>query len=756
MVTARNARTFAGIVLAGVLAGGLSGCPLEGPPGSKGSPGPPGLAGSTTIVSATPPTTLNIAITGVDAGAHPVVHFSATDQNGLPFPGLQVTNLRFTIAELLPGENGDTDHWQNYLNKLITPTVGPGNQTAVQPQTENNGTFSNNGDGTYAYAFSADITAVTQPVAVPYNPQLTHRVGLEVRGTFQNVSLPAANAVYTFQPATGLTQGIADRIMVATASCNGCHGTLTMHGGGRVDTGYCALCHNPGNTDPNSGNSLDFRVMVHKIHMGENLPSVQAGNPYFIVGYRNSINNFSDVVFPQDIRNCTKCHDASNPKTPTAANWYEHPSIQACGACHDDVNFASGSNGGHEGGVVTNNGECTICHSANRIAGSVQDVHAITGKLAAAAYQFNILSVTDTAPGQFPKVRFSIADPTRNSAPYTLTEPVWGPGARLAIDIAWPTREYANTGLGGGPPAQALSFNALSAASNGDGTFTAISPKPIPANATGSGAVALEGHPVTESGSVPVPVKSEVSYFAITDPTAVPRRGVVDTAKCQNCHGQNDGLSLHGKNRTDNVKLCVICHNPDDTDLVMRPADPDGQVNGINTAAADGLEEWPIDFKLMIHAIHGAGMRVNPFTVYGFRNSVNNFADVQFPGILQNCTTCHLPGTYEPPLPAGVHGTTVVTGATVLKASPFGASIFTTLWPGAPSNPDLNQRITPTAATCSACHDSTLAKAHMQQNGASFNTVQSFITSGMVVETCVLCHGSGQIADVKAVHNVKD
>ena len=756
MVTAKDAKTCAGIVLASVLAGGLSGCPLQGPAGSTGSPGPPGPGGSTVIVSGTPPTTLNIVITGVDTDAHPVVHFSATDQAGLSFPGLQATNLRFTVAELLPGENGDTDHWQNYLNALITPAIGPGTQPTVQPQTENNGVFINNGDGTYAYTFSTDISNVTQPVAVTYNPQFTHRVGMEVRGSYQGVPLPATNAVYTFQPATGLTRGIADRIMVTTASCDSCHGKLALHGGGRVDTGYCVMCHNPGNTDPNSGNSLDFRVMVHKIHMGENLPSVQAGNPYFIVGYRNSINDFSDVVFPQDIRNCSKCHDANNPKTPTAVNWYTHPSIQACGACHDDVDFAKGSSGGHEGGVVTGNSECTICHSDNRIAGSVPDVHAIAGKLAAAAYQFNILGVADTAPGQFPKVRFSVTDPTHNNAPYTLTEPVWdtAKGARLAVDLAWPTRDYTNTGLGGGAPAQALSFSALSAVNNGDGSFTATSLKPIPVTASGSGAIGLEGHPVTASGSVPV--KSEVSYFAITDPTVFPRREVVDTAKCQNCHGQNDGLSLHGKNRTDNVRLCVMCHNPEDTDLVMRPADPDGQVNGVNSAAADSLEERPIDFKTMIHAIHGAGMRTDPLVVYGFHNSVNNFADVRFPGILQNCTGCHLPGTYEPPLPASARGTTVVTGATVLTASPFGSSSFATLWPGAPSNPDLNQRITPTAATCAACHDSTLAKAHMQQNGASFSVVQSFISSSMVVETCALCHGSGQIADVKVMHGVKD
>ena len=65
------------------------------------------------------------------------------------------------------------------------------------------------------------------------------------------------------------------------------------------------LCHQPQNADPTSGNSLDLKVMAHKIHMGSQLPSVvgtsdQARRPYEISGYMNSISNFSTVIDPAD------------------------------------------------------------------------------------------------------------------------------------------------------------------------------------------------------------------------------------------------------------------------------------------------------------------------------------------------------------------------------------------------------------------------------------------------------------------------
>ncbi len=221
-----------------------------------------------------------------------------------------------------------------------------------------------------------------------------------------------------------------------------------------------------------------------------------------------------------------------------------------------------------------------------------------------------------------------------------------------------------------------------------------------------------------------IAVTNPVSYAAITDPAPVPRRNAVAIEKCNDCHNT---LSMHGNNRTDNIEVCVTCHNPNATDINRR---------GAPCTDTLGPDDAPIDMKFMIHALHGFAKSGVAYGACGFGNRPHTF-DFNYPGRLNNCEGCHVPGGYYPVEPGAILGTTVDAGAD--RASPVDDRV-----------------ISPNAAVCSACHASDLAQRHMMQNGADFAATKApdstLISSE--IESCVICHGRGRTADVVKVHDV--
>jgi len=736
---------------------GLSGCNddadviVTSPPAQDSSPTSPSFNQV--------PGELQVTITDLEVSSPPVVNFRIEDGNGFAFDALADGVASFTIAKLVPGSDGNTSRWQSYINRTEEQTAGdpgpaPVGTTTTQAATDSGGTLVNNFDGTYTYTFGTDITDVSQTGGVTYEPDLTHRVAMytNARATYLGEPLPVANAAYEEVPASNLTEGIDSRKIVAQETCNSCHGDLAIHGGSRKDVDLCVTCHNPGSTDANSERTVDFRVMIHKIHMGDELPSVVAGGEYAIWGFRDSKHDYSDVGFPQSPENCLTCHDPDNTDTPDAANIANNPSIEACGACHDDVNFSTGD--GHTGrNIAVTNAECSTCHRDGGFAGPVRDSHIVPSTAAGELFEYNILEVTDTAPGQTPIVRFSVTNPTAGDAAYDINnDPQFTTGgtARLAVILAWNTGDYTNEGSGSAP-GKVVSMDPVgSATNNGDGSFSITAGTPIPADVTGSGAAAIEGHPAAadDEGAFTIQAKvtGAVEFFPITDAEAQARRDVVDVAKCQTCHGVKDGLSLHGNNRTDNIQLCVTCHNPRATDLAQRPADPDGTDNEVNTAAVGEDEEQSIDFKRMIHSIHGSAVRTTDYIVYGFGNNSHDFTDLRYPREPSDCEACHNEGTYELPLATSVLGSTIDTEATVASSSPFGTSNFI----GDALVQTDDRLISPAAAACSSCHDDATAQLHMEQNGGQFGNIADEGANSQ--GSCAVCHSEGSIADVGEVH----
>jgi OmcA/MtrC family decaheme c-type cytochrome len=701
------------------------------------------------------------------AELHFTIH-SVTINNGLPLMSFTATNeggqgvlltgddvasgaLRFGIAKLVPGRNGDADSWQSYINTIEVPNPGVGPDgspvlpSAMQATTETRNTggiLTNDGNGNYRYRYRTTVTDPGQTMGVSFGPSLTHRVAMQVEFESQVGGELIANPTFDFVPDGEPFR--TTKLVAKTESCNECHNRLTMHGA-RIEVKYCVTCHNPGTSDANSGNNLDFVRMVHKIHRGEELTNL----PYVIWGFRDSEHDYSTVVYPQDIRNCTKCHTAEDEETPDGDNWKIRPTQQACGACHDDVDF---SNHPDEGTVQADNIRCIVCHGPD---GSLaaENVHRIFGQRTAEKYRNNILTVNHNPANGSVAVRFSVTDPTNGDLPYDiLNDPEFnvfeGGASRLAILIGWDTVDY-NNAESGSAAGQPISINPLTnsttpARDNGDGTFSASAV--LPPQAAGSGIVAIEGHPAV--GGERIPVANAFKYFPITDGQAKPRREVVALAKCNECHGN---LSLHGNNRQGAVEVCVICHNPNATDIDMRPATSD-DFSDFQAVGVDGKREEAIHFKRMIHAIHAGkaeehGFRENGLVVYGFGRSVNDFSEVRFPGILSDCTTCHVNESYR------LLGANNDLASTVQTASP-GLSSPQDI-EAALENPADDLNISRKAAVCSSCHDSDEAQVHMEfDGGAVFDRTQSFIST-RVFEECDSCHGPGEFMDVDLVHGIR-
>jgi OmcA/MtrC family decaheme c-type cytochrome len=413
-------------------------------------------------------------------------------------------------------------------------------------------------------------------------------------------------------------------------------------------------------------------------------------------------------------------------------------------------------------------------------------------------FQYNIDNVTVTNAGSGSwavKVIFSVSNPIQmDEWDIKAASPFQSAGANLTLDIGWnPGTDFTNTGsanptltpvtstaLGTGAaiPVQVRGLQVASptavaspcaSATDCPGVASLVRRywvskivTPVPSTVA-AGRLAIEGRPVcnglpncptTVAPFANIPVRSATADFAFKTSNAamIPnaRRQVVDIAKCQGCH--DDGkhgdtvvprLSLHGANRNENLNLCVVCHNPNQTDVPYRYlSDADPRIGG---------PETPIDFKVMVHSIHAGGFRNTPFVVIGFNSSVNDFSGVRFPAELRkSCLKCHVDingkGTFELPLNASVLGTTIKTQSTYQVATGALRTIDV--------DPANDLKISPTAAVCSSCHDNSEVRSHMiRTGGASFATTQAQIGK-TVVERCANCHGPGKKMDVRKAHEI--
>ena len=217
----------------------------------------------------------NAGVPAVVVSSPPKVNFTVFS-NGAVLKSLTTSNVSFIIAKLVPGTDGNPDKWESYTYRVETaaPGVGPGGnpvlESAVQATTDSKTATQlvYKDDGYYTYTFSKDITDPTQTNGVVFEPGRTHRIAIQLSypnpNDDPNISGDETVRVNPYFDVTfdsnGNSVAVTDpsktRKVTDVSSCNGCHEKLALHGGGRVDTQYCVMCHNPGTTDANSGNVL--------------------------------------------------------------------------------------------------------------------------------------------------------------------------------------------------------------------------------------------------------------------------------------------------------------------------------------------------------------------------------------------------------------------------------------------------------------------------------------------------------------------
>lgn len=311
------------------------------------------------------------------------------------------------------------------------------------------GSLSAKGDGAYEYVLPSPLPAeALSPLNAEDPLGRTNPAGTYTLWLFLSESLTvkgrsvrdAANAVLDFN--FGGDEPIRPREVITNAACTSCHVELHAHGGSRRVPEQCSLCHTQGASDRRAGalgvpctsdldcpgaaagwescadtdadnavdtcvvmedptpdRTIEFPILIHNIHFARRREGYAERNNLVapghltVLGYRNSLIDLSEILFPLDVRSCKKCHADSSAECSAAApcgigqeclagrcenRSFTQPSARICLSCHD-----SAAAYGHAA-INTFNDEtsspietCDVCHGQTGEF-AVERVHDVT------------------------------------------------------------------------------------------------------------------------------------------------------------------------------------------------------------------------------------------------------------------------------------------------------------------------------------------------------------------------------------------
>ncbi len=680
-----------------------------------------------------------VTVQSVSNAPRPVARFTVKTVKGEGVKNIPVTHfggialLQLVVYVPMPGvDGGGPDRWISHIANCATCTASSENASASS--------LVDNGDGTYQYTFVKDVVnptpydGGTAIAGVAFDANAVHRFALRLGDPANDLvgvrvnSYRPVDVTYDYIPATGANvDGQNDK--VNGANCLTCHtqwragalnvgGLTPFHGGQRYDVRYCVVCHNTqrkysGNNiagnpvipEPTIGDGgvltppagrtniavlrgeavIDLPVFIHKIHAGEHL--TLKGN---YAGIGTEVNEFS---FPQDLRNCTKCHS----NAPQADNWKQNPSRRVCGACHDQVNFETGQGHGPLNLAMANDGLCTLCHDeaymtkthrpvakpdpANSLlvpGGNANTNASWVGTNTnpppgARRFTYDLSSVTTTdggTTGVFPVVRFRFMEGDAGVVFNTF------PASTELIDnfVGSPS-VYCVFAVPQDGIAQPADFNASmsgylrnlwNGSATGTGAGTLAGPDPqgyytatltggrIPPTAsmltcglgysyslssalplTQTNVMDFPYTPANRTGGLSLPApnvwKVATGFTGRRAATGLTSNTgqIVTTAKCQNCHNQLGTTPNYHAGQRNDGATCAFCHTQNRTS-----------------------SGWTAGSESFIHAIHAAKKRNVPFNWHAVGATEDHpfstgFWGVEYPGRLNACETCHNPGMYD-------------------------------------------------------------------------------------------------------------
>jgi hypothetical protein len=204
-----------------------------------------------------------------------------------------------------------------------------------------------------------DLRALSDPL--DYSDPMVTRTNANITYRLDDVAglAPGTYGVYAYQlPKAGKIAGLTNAVglghvmfQVGTETpekkvalnCSDCHGDTIFHlTSGPIhpapfDPDYCKACHdyahtsigdafkNQGGTSLNGWSGFGAVPIVRRVHGVHFAHYLEHSEEIYANATKQT---FGEIIFPQDVRNCTKCHAQTDA-------WKQEPSRLACLACHD-------------------------------------------------------------------------------------------------------------------------------------------------------------------------------------------------------------------------------------------------------------------------------------------------------------------------------------------------------------------------------------------------------------------------------------